>query len=405
MSKRSWIRNVFARPVTRPMRKAPPRARLLLEALEDRTAPAIVGPYLPTSTHNQPAPALPDSLRGDPSITTISWGGRDTFAKAGQWIVRFEGVTGTQNEQLGALQARLAGATVHFEVSQHLGMSGAALIQGPADLGFEKVHTALASLPGFRYVEPNLVEVNPLNLYPDDPSFGQLYGMDNTGQPIPGLGNGTPDADIDAPEAWNLTTGSSSIVVADIDTGVDYTHPDLAANMWHNPGEIADNGIDDDGNGFVDDFYGYDFINNDSDPMDDFGHGTHTAGTIGAVGNNAIGVAGVNWNVQLMAVKWIAGDGSGTEAAAIAATNYVTMMRTRGVNVRVTSNSWHLFGPSQGLKDALTAAGDAGMLTVFAAGNDGNNRDFVPDFPSSYRPDLPDMITVAATDNRDNKAD
>src|SRR5204863_9250926 len=122
---------------------------------------------------------------------------------------------------------------------------------------------------------------------PNDPNFGSLYGMTK----------------ISAPAAWDSTTGNPAVVVADIDTGIDYNHQDLAANMWHNPGETPGNGIDDDGNGFVDDYYGYDFINNDSNPLDDNSHGTHTTGTIGAVGNNAIGVVGVNWNVKLMALK------------------------------------------------------------------------------------------------------
>src|SRR5262249_44280929 len=144
--------------------------------------------------------------------------------------------------------------------------------------------------------EPNAV-LMPAQV-PNDPDFQRDYGLRNTGQT-----GGTPDADIDADEAWDVTTGSSSIVVAVIDTGVDYTHPDLAANMWHNPGEIPGNKKDDDGNGFVDDYYGYDFLNKDGDPMDDDGHGTHVAGTIGMVGNNAVGATGVNWNVEIMALK------------------------------------------------------------------------------------------------------
>src|SRR5262249_17056604 len=133
---------------------------------------------------------------------------------------------------------------------------------------------------------------------------------------------GTPDADIDAPEAWDVTTGSSRVVVAVLDTGVDYTHPDLAANIWTNPGEIPGNGIDDDHNGYVDDVPGYDFANNDPDPMDDQGHGTHVAGTIGAVGNNGVGVVGVAWNVRIMALKFLDSAGNGTVANAIRALNY-----------------------------------------------------------------------------------
>src|SRR5262249_48878129 len=148
-------------------------------------------------------------------------------------------------------------------------------------------------------------------------SFSSLWGLHNTGQT-----GGTPDADIDAPEAWDVTTGSSSVVVAVIDTGVDYTHPDLAANIWTNAGEVPGNGVDDDHNGYVDDVHGYDFVNNDGDPMDDHFHGTHVAGTIGAVGNNGTGVAGINWNVKIMALKFLDGNGGGYASDAIRAVNY-----------------------------------------------------------------------------------
>ena len=126
-------------------------------------------------------------------------------------------------------------------------------------------------------------------MLPNDPRFGDLWGLHNTGQ-----AGGTADADIDASEAWDITTGSSGVVVGIIDTGIEYTHEDLAANIWTNTGEVPGNGLDDDGNGYVDDVYGIDAYNGDSDPMDDNNHGTHVAGTIGAVGNNGVGVAGVN---------------------------------------------------------------------------------------------------------------
>lgn len=142
------------------------------------------------------------------------------------------------------------------------------------------------------YAEPNYIV--HAHDFPNDILRGELWGLHNIGQ-----SGGTVDADIDAPEAWQLQTGDS-IVVAVIDTGIDYNHEDLAANIWGNPGEIADNGIDDDGNGYIDDVHGWDFVNNDNDPMDDHSHGTHTAGTIGAIGNNGMGVAGVAWNVRLM---------------------------------------------------------------------------------------------------------
>src|SRR5262249_36880627 len=157
------------------------------------------------------------------------------------------------------------------------------------------------------YAEPNVV-LSGAGV-PNDPTLSRDWGLFNRGQTA-----GTPDADIDADEAWDVTTGSSGIVVAVLDSGVDYTHPDLAANMWHNPGEVPGNNTDDDGNGFIDDYYGYDFVNRDGDPMDDNGHGTHVSGTIGMVGNNAVGATGVNWNVKIMAVKFSDANTAGTIA-------------------------------------------------------------------------------------------
>ena len=172
------------------------------------------------------------------------------------------------------------------------------------------------------YAEPNYI-VSAL-VSPNDPSFSSLWGLLNTGQ-----SGGTPGADIDATRAWDLTTGSNSVVVGVIDTGVDYTHPDLASNIWSNTADCNTNGVDDDGNGYVDDCHGIDTINNRSDPMDDNNHGTHVAGTIGAVGNNAVGVVGVNWNVSIMACKFLNASGQGTVAGAIGCLNYVAIMKDR----------------------------------------------------------------------------
>lgn len=246
------------------------------------------------------------------------------------------------------------------------------------------------------YAEPDYLLYIDSN--PDDPQFGSLWGLHNVAQT-----GGTFDADIDAPEAWDLNTGNSDIVVAVIDTGVDYNHEDLAANMWQNPGEIAGNGIDDDGNGYVDDIYGIDAINNDSNPMDDHNHGTHCAGTIGAVGNNGIGVAGVNWDVKIMALKFLSAGGSGNTSDAIECLEYAIMMKqTYGINIKVTSNSWGGGSYSQAMYDAIEAARDADILFVAAAGNDGNNNDSWPHYPSSYS--LDNIIAVAATDHNDNLA-
>jgi subtilisin family serine protease len=247
------------------------------------------------------------------------------------------------------------------------------------------------------YAEPDFVV--HANTIPNDSLFEDLWGLHNTGQD-----GGTPDADIDAAEAWEITTGSPNCVVAVIDTGVDYRHQDLAANMWTNPGEIPANNIDDDSNGYVDDVYGIDPCNGDTDPMDDQGHGTHCSGTIGGVGNNGIGVAGVNWHVGIMALKFLDSGGSGYTSDAITCIDYAVMMRTNhGINVRLSSNSWGGGGFSDALYDAIEASGDAGMLFVAAAGNDGCDNDNDPHYPSSY--DLPNILAVAATDRNDQKPD
>ena len=254
-------------------------------------------------------------------------------------------------------------------------------------------------IPSVKFAEPDyLVHTSTT---PDDSSFSNLWGMHNTGQT-----GGSADADIDAPEAWNLQTGNSDVIVAVIDTGVDYDHADLAANMWKNPGETGvdsngnskeTNGIDDDGNGFTDDVYGYDFINNDADPDDnDHYHGTHCAGTIGGVGNNGQGVAGVVWNVKMMAIKFL-GPSGGYTSDAILSVEYATDM-----GAHLSSNSWGGGGFSQALKDAIDDAGANGALFVAAAGNSGRDTDSSSHYPSSYTSG--NVISVAATDHNDGLA-
>src|SRR3989442_13327689 len=190
-------------------------------------------------------------------------------------------------------------------------------------------------MKSLRFTEPDFVLT--ASVAPNDPYFtgGSLWGLNNTGQ-----SGGTVDADIDAPEAWDVARGDGSVVVGIIDSGVDYNHPDLAANVWTNPGEIPGDGRDNDGNGYVDDVHGWDFFNHDNDPMDDNGHGTHVAGTIAASGNNGTGVVGVNWNAKVLPLKFMGAGGSGYLSDAVAAINYATNLRTRGVNIRVTNNSW-----------------------------------------------------------------
>ena len=228
--------------------------------------------------------------------------------------------------------------------------------------------------------------------------------MNNVGQPYGPegyLSSGTVDADIDAPEAWDINHGSQNVIVAVIDTGIDYNHEDLAANIWHNYGEIPHNGIDDDGNGFVDDYLGWNFFNHTNDPFDDYGHGTHVAGIIGAVGNNGIGVAGVSWKVKLMPLKFIgfnSGEGwVGTDADAISAIDYAIMMKAD-----IMSNSWGGSSYSHSLREAIESANTAGILFVAAAGNIGFDNDLFPEYPSSY--DNDNIISVAAISDYDHLA-
>ena len=277
----------------------------------------------------------------------------------------------------------------NMQLVKEIGIINAIVVQFDGGTNIWDMITLFGMSQGVRYAQPNyIISVDATT--PNDPDFGRLWGMDNTGQT-----GGTVDADIDAPEAWDIGTGGGTVVVGVIDTGIDYTHPDLAANMWTNPGEIAGNSIDDDGNGYVDDIYGWDFINNDADPMDDNSHGTHVAGTIGAVGNNGVGVAGVAWNVQLAALKFLGASGSGPTSGALDAVNYAVAM---GFNL--TNNSWGGGGFSWAMRAAISAAGAAGQVFVAAAGNDTLNNDTNPHYPSSH--DLDNVIAVASTDHNDN---
>ena len=203
---------------------------------------------------------------------------------------------------------------------------------------------------------------------------------------------------ISAPAAWDITTGSKSVKVAVVDTGVDYNHPDLAANISVNSSEIPGNNIDDDGNGKIDDYYGYDFANSDADPMDDNNHGTHVSGTIGAVGDNVTGVVGVNWSVGIVPVKVLSGSGSGSTAGVIAGIDYAI---ARGV--QVINMSLGGAGYSQAFFDSIQRANAAGVLVVAAAGNENNNNDgAAPSYPASFN--LPNIVSVAATTSADTRA-
>jgi subtilisin family serine protease len=258
---------------------------------------------------------------------------------------------------------------------------------------------ALNRDPRVAYAEPNFI-LHAADVIPNDPFFSRLWGLHNTGQNV-NFTAGTPDADIDAPEAWSVSTGSSDVVVAVIDTGVDTAHPDLAPNIWVNAGEdcagCRTNGVDDDGNGYVDDWRGWDFANGDNNPTDDNGHGTHVAGTVAATGNNGLGVAGVTWSSRIMPLKFLGADGSGTTDDAISAILYA-----RAKGVPILNNSWGGGEASQALLDAIQQADASGELFVAAAGNDFTNTDVEPFYPASY--DVPNLLVVGASDQFDRKA-
>ncbi|MBI3952234.1 MAG: S8 family serine peptidase [Acidobacteria bacterium] len=277
------------------------------------------------------------------------------------------------------------------------------LQQLPSGMNVEQVVASLKMDPNVEYAEPNYV-YHISGLAPNDPYFNLLWGLNNTGQ-----SGGAAGIDISALRAWEMTTGSSEVVVGIVDTGIDYLHEDLAANMWTNPGEIPDNKLDDDGNGFVDDVHGWNADDGNGDPMDDNDHGTHVAGTIGAAGNNNEGIVGINWNTKLMALKFLDAEGSGYVSGAIECIEYAVAMKRRGVNIRVLNASWGGEGNSDALRSAIEAAGEAGILFVAAAGNNGDGSgergtddDVAPIYPASY--DLANIVSVAAVDRRGHLA-
>ncbi len=273
---------------------------------------------------------------------------------------------------------------------QSVGMSILHLAKG---MSVKQALTTLQASGIVEYAVPD--QILHTNLLPNDPMYSQLWGLNNTGQTA-----GTANADIDADLAWNVTIGDPYSVVGIIDTGIDYTHPDLAANIWTNPGEIPGNLIDDDGNGYIDDVHGINAILNNGDPMDDNHHGTHVAGTIGAVGNNGTGVVGVNHQVKMMGLKFLDAFGSGFTSNALQCMDYVLLMKnTYGVNIKLTSNSWGGGGFDPALFVAIQALDVAGLLFIAAAGNSASNNDALPSYPANY--DVPNVISVAATDHND----
>jgi subtilisin family serine protease len=258
------------------------------------------------------------------------------------------------------------------------------------------------ALPEVEYAEenyeitlPDAIDSSLVPVFPHDPQFSDQWALSNSGQR-----GGKQGADISATLAWATTTGSEDVVVAVLDSGVDYNHEDLKPNMWTRPGSM-DPYLDAE-LGSADDTYGFNAIDNASDPMDENGHGTHCAGIIGAEGENDLGIAGVNWKVRIMPLKFMNAGGYGTTKDAVEAINYVINRKKAGVNVRIISASWGSTQKSRALEEVIRKAYEADILFVAAAGNSSVNNDRSPHYPSSY--DVPNVVSVAALDRNDQLA-
>jgi subtilisin family serine protease len=258
------------------------------------------------------------------------------------------------------------------------------------------------ALPEVEYAEenyeiqiPDSFDSSLVPVLPHDPQFGEQWALANSGQR-----GGKEGADISATLAWATTTGSEELVVAVLDSGVDYNHEDLRPNMWTRPASME--AYQDAELGSVDDERGFNALDNASDPMDENGHGTHCAGIIGAEGENNIGIAGVNWKVRIMPLKFMNAGGFGTTKDAIEAINYVIARKKDGVNVRIISASWGSTQKSRALEEVIRKAYESDILFVAAAGNASVNNDRSPHYPSSYN--VPNVVSVAALNRNDELA-
>ena len=312
-------------------------------------------------------------------------------AVAHEVLVKFRGEPGPQlrsaiGHQYGIQTMRgIAHGMVHMRAA---GLSTARLIE------------QLSNDPDVLYAEPNyLVDITDAasSIPPNDPQFSGEWGLQNIGQT-----GGLPHADIDATAAWTISTGSRNVAVGVVDTGVDYNHPDLKANMWSAPAPFTITFAPGDILSCPAGSHGYDAITNTCDPMDQNNHGTHVAGTIGAVGNNSAGITGVNWAVTIVGLRFLDASGSGTTANAVRAIEAAIQIKKAfptQANIQILSNSWGGTGYSQALLQAINEANTAGMLFVAAAGNSGVDIGITPAYPAGYT--APNKIAVAATDSAD----
>jgi subtilisin family serine protease len=305
-------------------------------------------------------------------------------------LVKFK--SGVSESAIEKLTARL-NDRVEDEIEAVPGLDA---IDDLDDANAESVAAEYRGLPEVEYAEA-VFEISTDNapVTPRDPRFGDQWALFNDG-----ARGGVKGADISAMHAWHVTTGSNDVVVAVLDSGVDYNHSDLANNIWVRPNNVSP--YEDKELGTIQDLHGFNAVEANADPMDENGHGTHCAGIIGAEGGNDIGIAGVNWKVQIMPLKFMNAGGYGTTKDAIEAINYVINRKRAGVNVRVISASWGSTQKSRALEDVIRKAYDSDILFVAASGNANTNNDRIPHYPSSYN--VPNVVSVAALDRNDQLA-
>jgi subtilisin family serine protease len=359
---------------------------------------AMVGQIRRWQREWQPRPVRRAVLTGQPPRIVPG-----KMTGAAEVLVRFR--PGTTLERIKEIALR----NHDFVEDRIESVNNLVVIEDEDGLNVEAVVNQYRALSDVEYVEPNYtinLDPEPKGIAPpsyldsatngpNDPMFGDQWSLENTGQR-----GGSSKADISALAAWEKTKGSDKVVVAVLDSGVDYTHPDLINNMWVRPPNMAR--YTDDQLGTVDDAHGFNAVNDTGDPMDDNGHGTHCAGIIGAEGDNSEGIAGVNWKVEIMPLKFMNAGGSGTTKDAIKAINYVIERKRAGVNVRVINASWGSTAKSKALEDAIREAGEEGILFIAASGNSSADADRNPHYPAGYN--LPNVISVAALNRNDELA-
>jgi hypothetical protein len=368
----------------------------------DEPAPSVRAPSAPTSS--------PPVSRFEPAVAQTKTQHANGAAATDQVVIAFAkpltSAEAASRARLDSLSAA-AGSNVQFVRSLNP-LHAVYKLTHRLGSGAESTLAAMGRVADVAGAEPDLLlsisilldptpphrlpSLDGTTLPPNDPAFGQVWGLQNTGQT-----GGTAGADIHAAGAWAVRTDADTVTVAVIDTGMQLDHVDLAANLWTNPGEIPGNGSDDDHNGYVDDVHGWDFVNNDAVADDDNGHGTHVAGTIGAVGNNGIGIAGIAWSVRLMPLKAFGASGAGYVSAVIGALDYAVANGAKVVNESFGGDEF-----TRSEYDAFVASGDAGVVSIAAAGNRGANADETPHYPASFRLDT--IVAVAATTSTDTLA-